>query len=1009
LLREEQYFYKQKGFREAMSSTTKKKDSTAKKKAETQATSYKEKKVSKKSKEEVKPFYIDLIGVDFLKKTLPIFLILFLMFFAFFIRSGPIELVGIDERVEENFDANLRNIIAREVSSEFGNLNPVYQEELIEKRLSETKSSGYLTLNGERVNLDESLEQSISSSKAGLKADNGQTYLLAIDPYHFLRLSYNYYQNGHTGNTVIEENGEQVPYIDYKLAPNGIKAETDPEFHIWLEAMIFKMAGVESYDIPKLTSLVFLIPVIVSMLSMIPIFLITREITQSDYYATGAALVLASFGTFVSRTIAGFVDTDAYIVLFPLCIAACLVFGVLYQQRKVLSSILLLFSGIFTVFFLWAWDSGWYIFVFASLSLLTYSAYLLTLFFLKKAKDKEIKKELIQSLQHFGIYLLSSFLLCLVFLKINIINKSYISLTSSLQIIADISTENIWPNVLSSVAELNTSSFIGIINSVGGKAMFIIALVGIFALTLPYKTEGKQDKKILLGLISFGVFWFFLMVGAQFFVSLTANYLEFFLIFLFLPMGLGLFYSLYKGESKRELFFAIFLSAWLAGTLFMTFNGIRFLLLVAPVFSIAFALGLFFIAMFIQKVLENEMSLSKEISRYSSMFIIGVLFLFLFLPQATSAIEYSKGVFPGFDDSWYDSMEEIRTISEEDAIISSWWDFGHFFATVGQRGVLFDGASQETPQAHWVGRLLLEDNETVSRDILYMLSCGGNNAFDYMYEVSEDPTRGVWTNQLLSNTFGKNKEEKRVILENYEHYNFSEEEINKAMAELACENPPENYLVTSEDMVGKGAVWAHWGSWNFTRKYVLDSYEKQTAEEIASQLKANESEITQLVKELEEIDERSRLESIKRKDLVNQWLAPYPSYLNLQGGNSVPCTLNNNTYFCLNGQIKFNALSGDLSTNNFGATIRTYSFPVAQPSPRLIQQQIEAEGQVDLLFLPNQGSLSLVIAQAPQGSSLFTRLFFYDGIGSEHFELVSNREGMLSNRVMIWKVNFDEE
>jgi len=88
--------------------------------------------------------------------------------------------------------------------------------------------------------------------------------------------------------------------------------------------------------------------------------------------------------------------------------------------------------------------------------------------------------------------------------------------------------------------------------------------------------------------------------------------------------------------------------------------------------------------------------------------VVTLLFLILFQPIATQAKAIGDGSLPNFDDGWYAGMEKIKNETSQDAIITSWWDFGHFFATVGDRGVTFDGGSQTTPQAHWVGKLLLE-------------------------------------------------------------------------------------------------------------------------------------------------------------------------------------------------------------------------------------------------------------------------------------------------------------
>ena len=64
----------------------------------------------------------------------------------------------------------------------------------------------------------------------------------------------------------------------------------------------------------------FCIPVIISAISVIPAFFITRKI-GGNFGGFIAALIVAFHPSFLTRTIGGFSDTDAYNVIFPLFIA----------------------------------------------------------------------------------------------------------------------------------------------------------------------------------------------------------------------------------------------------------------------------------------------------------------------------------------------------------------------------------------------------------------------------------------------------------------------------------------------------------------------------------------------------------------------------------------------------------------------------------------------------------------------------------------------------------------
>ena len=66
--------------------------------------------------------------------------------------------------------------------------------------------------------------------------------------------------------------------------------------------------------------------------------------------------------------------------------------------------------------------------------------------------------------------------------------------SSSSSEISSISQTNIWPNVLSSVAELNAASFNSIVSSVGGTIIFLLALFGILLFALDFKAKDRRNE-----------------------------------------------------------------------------------------------------------------------------------------------------------------------------------------------------------------------------------------------------------------------------------------------------------------------------------------------------------------------------------------------------------------------------------------------------------------------------------------------------------------------------------
>ncbi|MFW5704370.1 MAG: STT3 domain-containing protein, partial [Nanoarchaeota archaeon] len=283
------------------------------------------------------------------KIALPIILILIVLAFGWHVRTGSVTLDGLEDNVRANFYSNIQNLISQQVNEEYPNLNPAYKQEEVEKRFNQVLESGKINLGGEEIVIDDLVEQNIDQIKQSFKADNGQTYLTAIDPYFFMRKAENVLETGTPGDFVV--NG--VAHETKSLAPKVTEIKKGPELHVWLEAKLMALNGIneDSTDGEK-TASIFTLSAILAILASIPLFFILRKYSN-DLFAFFGALLLTSVGTFVSRTVAGFVDTDAYVVLFPLLIILFVVFSI-FTENKRLSVVYAIIAGLFQGMFLWA-------------------------------------------------------------------------------------------------------------------------------------------------------------------------------------------------------------------------------------------------------------------------------------------------------------------------------------------------------------------------------------------------------------------------------------------------------------------------------------------------------------------------------------------------------------------------------------------------------------------------------------------------------------------------------
>jgi len=179
-------------------------------------------------------------------------------------------------------------------------------------------------------------------------------------------------------------------------------------------------------------------------------------------------------------------------------------------------------------------------------------------------------------------------------------------------------------------------------------------------------------------------------------------------------------------------------------------------------------------------------------------------------PSLYASYQISNNVVPGTDDSMYSSLEYIKNNTSPYTVITSWWDFGHLFAAAAERPVTFDGASQNTPRAFWVGRALLTTNENLSAGILRMLTTSGDQGIFTLENYTKDTGKSV---EILDKILPVSRQSAQTIL--IDEYKFTPDQAQNVLKHTHPDNPNPHVFITSSDMLGKAAWWSYFGGWNF--------------------------------------------------------------------------------------------------------------------------------------------------------------------------------------------------
>ena len=656
--------------------------------------------------------------IDFFKTYGIVFIALIPIVLSIYVRMQAGFLPFTDDWAANNVISGIRSQIRAGIDQQYPNLPDANKNALVETEFQKIISQS-------KQQIDQQIKATSAYFREFFQDENGKNYMPDIDPYYWFRYSKNILDHGNPGD--ILKDGK--PYDNRQLAPIGRFVVPDM-FHSYSWAYFHKFLHFFVPDITLMHSGFYLV-IFFSAICVLLIFLIARKVAGN---AAGffAGMMMAVNGAFLTRTLHP--DNDVWVVFFPLLITWLFVM-IIETKNTFRLSVLTLLAGLFTGLYTFAWSGWWHVFDFLLATLAITFLYLILINFGEiRSNTKTLFSNIaIRNTMIVGaLYLFSTAAFATLISGWYAFRNSFLGPFSFPSIKAPVTT-SLWPNVLTTVAELNEGSINGIINSVGGPFLFFISLLG---LVLLISRRGEIKKFDFVYIIGSALFYgtYFLLRRIGFDVSVLGL-----LAWIMLPILVRIGISVYK-KDHYDFRMSILISLWVASTIFASIKGIRFTLLLAPAFTVAFGVALGKIYIYLSGWLTKEFRVHKAIG--SSILI--VMFLFVFYSNPTkAAISAASSDMPIVNDAWYNALTAIKQDSSESAIITSWWDFGHHFKLLADRRVTFDGTTQTYPPAHWVGKLLMSDNEAQAVGILRMLDCGQNSAFDALFKINNDTHKSL--------------------------------------------------------------------------------------------------------------------------------------------------------------------------------------------------------------------------------------------------------------------------
>lgn len=631
------------------------------------------------------------------------------------------------------------------------------------------------------------------SVKALYQDDSGMPYFTELDSYYNYRLTENYLNTGHLGDTVVNN----TDWDSLSTSPYGREANYQPMI-IVLAAWVYNFLN--TFTSVSLTQVAFWLGPFIGSLAVIPAFFIVKRATNNTWGAIIAGLIAGAAPAYFSHTYGGFFDTDMFNVLLPLLIALFLTESV-YASKPVYKAIYAALSAGCLGLFSLAWSGYTY------MVLLTFGTLILYIpaSYIMDRRDKLETSPFMTWLKNNPVTIP-----CVVFIILSIFilaitvgtsmfesAAGVIGLSTSLQ---SATAGTAYPNVYVSVGEMQVPQVIDILSQSGGVFTVIFALLGfvIVGAFLSKKAKSKQEKEEEKPEIKIEV-----KNKSGRYTPKTKKAEEQIKQEIekkFVPKD----FTFNQKEKYNNLFLFVMLLLWVVGIAIMLTQGTRFI----EQFEVPIAL---MAGISVGYTLEY-LSLKWESRYHVTLVAVVLLLLAVASPLYADHLVSSQSV-GSTNDDMYNTLTWIKANTPEDTVLASWWDFGHLFTAVADRQVVFDGGSQNNMRAYWIGHSLATSDEALSAGILRMLANSGEDASNTLDLYTNDTAKSV---EILNKILPMDKAQASSTLTG--EFGLDQQQANSVLDKTHPENPKPVNLILSSDMLSKAAWWSYFGSWNFENK-----------------------------------------------------------------------------------------------------------------------------------------------------------------------------------------------
>ncbi len=588
---------------------------------------------------------------------------------------------------------------------------------------------------------------------------NGLPYMFELDSYYNYRLTDNFINHGYMGDAII--NGTDWDLHSYY--PPGVPLDYPPLI-VYLATFAYYLVNLFSKT-PLLT-VVFWLPAFIGPLSGVVAYLLVNRFTNV-YGAVAAGIFTVTVPMLVVRTMAGWFRTDMFIVFFPLLITLFYIEAVHSNNFKK-QFLLAIIAAISIFIYAMGWI-GW-----------TYQFYLMVIFTTLYIIWQRLNGDDIRNLTIVLVTFFSgTLLLVYVFMgKLSIINL----FIGPLELLRISGTQNPWygwPNVYTTVSELERPSVESIISALG------LASIG--------------------GIL--GLFWMFrIMINKELKKRLLI---------------------------RMSWFFYTFLVLWTLAGFISLLDGARFMMLLIPPMVISSGILIGIATGYLEFLKDSKrFPIFKRRPEFLT-FIAILIIVWITIPSVFSVEKTFSTMIPLVNDDFNSASQWINENTSSNTVIISDWSYGHYFTAIADRPVIMDGRmgyietlpirnfdssypfGDQSPgisRFYWINHALSTNNESLSAGIFQMLSTSGDLAFLTLNNYTHNTSQSV---EILNNVLGVNMSVAGQILTS--KYHLSDSQANNVLKYTHPDNAQPFVIVTTETMMNIGGSTFEFGEWDFNK------------------------------------------------------------------------------------------------------------------------------------------------------------------------------------------------